>query len=242
MEFIRYGNLTSQSHPVYGTMDDWFHVPPTKYGFYAFPKGFVELFLIGGTGSGSLQNGRYKYFRDSTGKKVYANNEEFKKLKKRYKKLKLIRQFEYEDYFDDYDADNDPDDIEYNRRKELANYDEEYKKCAILIENPPIHFKYNGLIWHHLFLQDESKDKLKHYYIKKVNSWVLTDIKTYEKCLKREQLRRKYSALYKDSWIKYSGTGRINLNVAGMPTFYSKDEFEVYIESIQNDNKTYNKK
>ena len=51
MKFIRYGSLVPQYHE----LDDdegerWFHTAPVEYGFYAFPKGYVEPFLLGGVG------------------------------------------------------------------------------------------------------------------------------------------------------------------------------------------------
>ena len=71
MEFIRYGNLIPQQHDRPSNENDWtFHTPPCEYGFYAFPKGFVEMYLLGGIGSGNVLNGRFKFLKDENGNKI----------------------------------------------------------------------------------------------------------------------------------------------------------------------------
>lgn len=49
-----------------------------QYSTYAFPKGYVEPFLLGGIGSGSLQNGRRKKLRDSDGRPFISLITDFK--------------------------------------------------------------------------------------------------------------------------------------------------------------------
>lgn len=50
-EFIRWGTLGLQIHKeasLPGNSEDRdFHIAPTKKGIYAFPKGYVETFLLG---------------------------------------------------------------------------------------------------------------------------------------------------------------------------------------------------
>ena len=78
MEFIRYGNLIPQQHDRPTNENDWtFHTPPCEYGFYAFPKGFVEPFLLGGIGSGNVRNGRFKFLKDENGNKIYVEFGDF---------------------------------------------------------------------------------------------------------------------------------------------------------------------
>ena len=70
-EFIRYGNLSPQMHKIPKNPEDRsYHTAPVEKGFYAFPRGFIETFLLGGSGSGSLQNGRFRKLRDSNGKPI----------------------------------------------------------------------------------------------------------------------------------------------------------------------------
>ena len=79
MKFIRYGSLVPQYHELDDNEGErWFHTAPVEYGFYAFPKGYVEPFLLGGTGSGSLQNGRRKKLRDSNGRPFIGLIADFK--------------------------------------------------------------------------------------------------------------------------------------------------------------------
>lgn len=251
MEFIRWGNLTPQFHKI--ELDDSclsYHAPPVPVGFYAFPKGFIEDFLIGGIGGGSTQNGRYRTFKNPETKKPYKISindyfEFYHKIlkhhggyrKKRSVGLEVSQEVDNEEYYDNIFSIITNDKEKYLRW--INNYSEDFKNKPrrVLIENDPRHFNYNGLIWHHLY--KESKDKLSHLYIKKIRSWVLTDIKTYEKCVQREIASLKYQSKYygwgSGKWIKpdkdYGDYG-------GSPlSFYSKDHFEVYIESIQNDNK-----
>ena len=51
-----------------------FHTAPVRKGFYAFPKGYIETFLLGKSPKdmipGKEGNGRFFYLRDLTGKKI----------------------------------------------------------------------------------------------------------------------------------------------------------------------------
>ena len=76
MEFRRWGSLAPQKHTPDPTS---FHRAPVEYGFYAFPKGIIERFLLGG-GFGNIMNGRYSYVRDAKGGKVLMTLSEFDSL------------------------------------------------------------------------------------------------------------------------------------------------------------------
>ena len=67
MKFIRYGSLTPQYHDIKSY--DSPHTAPVEYGIYAFPKGYVEPFLLGGIGSGNIKNGRFRFLRKNIFKK-----------------------------------------------------------------------------------------------------------------------------------------------------------------------------
>ena len=231
-EFIRWGNLAPQKHKIPKNPDDRsYHTPPVEKGFYAFPKGFIETFLIGGAGSGSLQNGRFSKFKNKDGKAYKVKGENFEEFKKRFSKnvaKRLRLSFDYDDWYA-INADN-----EYTT---YDDFEREYNEGVweVWIENKPTHFKYDGLIWHHLFSTDPQLDKEYPNYIKIVDSWVLTDIPTYLRCLNAWYGKEKYQSAYQDySKVKdiyNKGTG---FNYGGAPTHYSKDHYEVYIESIQN--------
>lgn len=109
-------------------------------------------------------------------------------------------------------------------------------KYFIVVQNPPAIFEYTGNIWSHIgmycvrrgdFTSSESKEKtiIKDCDIlKKSGSWVLTDIKTYKKAL--ETYVR---------WMKYDGSKENHFSNRGNSPIenISKDELEVFIESIQ---------
>ena len=233
-EFVRWGNLSPQKHDISG--DRGFHTPPVSWGFYAFPRGFIEPFLLTGFGEGSLQNGRYRKLRDPQGK-VYKFRYDSKHTwrdnfpKKLWKRLHLnIPEFD--------DTDLDPMEDEEKYMSEEDKYWEEVKKGGpyeVWIENSPKHFTYGGLIWHHLFSIDSPEsDKEFSGYLKFSGSWVLTDMPTYLKCLSREWGKGKFSGAFKLSEEKKKAPG---FNYGGGKYPFSKDHFEVYIESIQKDNK-----
>ena len=229
MEFIRYGNLIPQQHDRPTNENDWtFHTPPCEYGFYAFPKGFVELYLLGGIGSGNVRNGRFKFLKDENGDKIYVKfgdffSEEYDdKTYKNYVKdkwLPLLKKngLTYNDvaaYVEDEDG--------------VASNDwfQKFEKVNIAISNKPNCFKYNGLIWHH-FIEAPSSDLMMvkpNEIIKRRGQWILTDIKTYEKALK------KYTSIIKYNRMRGNTTlGSPN----GFPiSYFDKDVFEVYIEKV----------
>lgn len=219
MEFIRYGNLKSQWHDTEGVWE-YIHTPPVAYGIYAFPKGYVEPFLLGGIGSGSVENGRMKYYRDDSGNKVYMSAPEFIIFVREEYKGKDILKYQIDENY--YISSNDI--IEYNIN--LYEYNDDGKN-PIYVMNKPTRFNYNGLIWHHLY--KEKNDKYAPYYLKRIGKWVLTDIKTYEKCLKRATAEYKH---YASIWRANSGITKVT-NIMGFPKTFDKDRFEVYIEKIK---------
>ncbi len=250
MKFIRYGSLVPQYHE----LDDdegerWFHTAPVEYGFYAFPKGYVEPFLLGGVGSGSLQNGRRKKLKDSDGRPFIGLIADFKEEVKKPSEWTPGVEYtvwdwkqEWKDYFKKHKIKERDVTLwpEKSRDTEEAEAAEgampDRLKYFIVVQNPPIIFEYTGNIWSHIdmyyvrrgdFTSSESKEKtiIKDCDIlKKSGSWVLTDIKTYKKAL--ETYVR---------WMKYDGSKGNHFSNRGNSPIgnISKDEFEVFIESIQ---------
>lgn len=220
MKFIRYGSLKPQYHD---TSDDWVHTPPVAWGFYAFPKGYVEKFLIGGLGEGSVYNGRLRFIRDENGNKIvdkedniYQWNSEkcdydYKEPYKTYlfDKLKLnkdrirVEMLEKDRYDDNVPA----DDCRY----------------CILYENDPTFFDYDGDIWHHLGKCVNPGD-----IIQQTKYWVKTSIRDYKKALDA------YVRIDKYNYMR----GETTQNPGGCPiNRIEKDMYEVYIESIQKSSK-----
>lgn len=236
-EFIRWGNLSPQKHKIPKNPNDRsYHCPPMEKGFYAFPRGFIEIFLIGGAGSGSLQNGRYSKFKDKNGKPYKVKGSEFDKFKKRFPKRisqRLRISFTWESWYEKHEHD-DLDYEDYEKEAEAGIWD-------VWIENEPNHFKYGGLIWHHLFNSDAPQlDKEYPNYIKIINSWVLTDMPTYLRILDHWYGKEKWQGSFKDYYDNEPGIRKHRkkspyFNYGGARYCYSKDHFEVYIESIQNE-------
>ena len=238
-EFIRYGNLSPQIHKIPKNPEDRsYHTAPVEKGFYAFPRGFIETFLLGGSGSGSLQNGRFRKLRDSNGKPIKIAYDDLKDFIDNYPIRKIRKKL----YYAKPDPDEfDKDDGTFETYDDYENYWRENGPYEIWVENNPTRFTYKGLIWHHLFNSENPiKDKEYHNFIKIVDSWVLTDMKTYLRCLKSTVGEDKYSSAFKDWYGVNKGERQKRkmesyFNYGGKPYPYSKDHFEVYIESIQNE-------
>lgn len=147
-EFIRWGTLGPQIHKEASLPSDSddrdFHIAPTKKGIYAFPKGYVETFLLGVSPEnmipGKRPNGRFFYLRDENGNKI--NREQYydenynpkpwisKLLKKRGLKEKQI----------DFCYIGEETDETYKDQDFIAVYSPKPKR-----------FIYSGpFIWHHL--------------------------------------------------------------------------------------------
>lgn len=251
MDFIRYGSLTPQHHEIEVDEDMIsFHAPPIEYGFYAFPKYYIEPFLLGGSGAGSIYNGRFSILKNpETNKPYYISINEYFDFKNKFRNKINFKKREFaleklptDDWGEFYDNFSLPTDNLDEYLGWISDYSEKDRnlKRRVIVENKPNRFKYDGLIWHHLFYNPEfnkRKDKLRPYYIKQVRTWVLTDIQTYERCLKRAIGDLKYAAKYYSGgkWIKPSKeNGCCVGNYGGYPiNHFDRDMFEVYIETLQ---------
>ena len=65
MDFVRWGAMSPQKHkeakqPGISTTSK-FHVAPTVWGIYAFPRGFVFDWLLGMSESDLRQNNRFRW-------------------------------------------------------------------------------------------------------------------------------------------------------------------------------------
>lgn len=237
MKFIRYGALVPQVHE---PTDEWFHSPPCKKGFYAFPEYCVEGFLLGGVGQGSIENGRYRYVKIN-GKKVNlpakelwdqgdGNNQYKEPYLSEIKKQGLDPKKVYawktnaDEVNKKYEAETKLTELKY-----VVNHPEwdEYL-FTLVVENPPHKFEYNGFLWHHMDEWCGHQILSPGEIIKSYGSWVLTDIKAFEKALK------KYKRLQQRAC---SGIIGYNQRWEGIPSkYYDKDDFEVFIESLQKTN------
>ena len=74
---------------------------------------------------------------------------------------------------------------------------QKFEKVNIVTSNKPTCFKYDGLIWHH-FIEAPGSDLpmvKPNEIIKRRGEWILTDIKTYEKALKKYTSIIKYNRM-----------------------------------------------
>lgn len=212
--FIRWGNLNSVKHDEGRLSSDdenrTYHTAPCYKGIYAFPNGYIEPFLLGG----SFMDKRCNFLLDENGNKIDCND--FFDLKNngldlviKPKYLKLIKKkgLRARDLHTYYDEENEKSYVQYLRVK--------IKK-----------FKYTGDIWHHL--EDYVKDK--NDIIKVVGSWVKTSYKVYLDALRRCDVQSRF-----ESYMNFK-TGK--MDISGDPhttslKYYSKDHYEVFIEHLK---------
>lgn len=69
IKFIRFGGLNPQRQHRYTSNETkkTFHHPPQKKGFYAFPAGHIETFLLGSTNHPTHKTGKTYWIKDEAG-------------------------------------------------------------------------------------------------------------------------------------------------------------------------------
>lgn len=250
MEFWRWGNLAPQKHK---TDRKWFHTPPVECGIYAFPQGIVEWEILTGLGKGNIRNGRCSYVRDPNGRKVMMSYDDWDSIEyyvsngpikhiindtpdgflflKGMDKLELALYAEIDGcrcWPNRADDDNEVDDALHP---------------LVKVGRKPIKFEYKGNIWHHLetTYPYESFEKINRKYkrlvevgdiIKKSGSWILTDMKTFQKAFKKAKNILKFDVMNKrkresDVWNNHV---RSSLKIPN--NYFYWDEFEVFIEKV----------
>lgn len=236
MKFVRYGSLEPQHHKIEpeenGKM--WFHTPPVETGIYAFPKGFVEPFILSGMGAGSLQNGRYRKLKDASGKPITGKKDDF--MQKSEDGYYWEREWtsQWKTWFRKNKIREK--DVSLMSEKGIGDtHAEDDDEVFLVVQNRPREFEYSGNVWSHLdsiaiLNQKDGKFKKDKTLIDPANiiarsgSWVLTDMKTYESALKKYIKMQQYLSTI---WERYSNRGNFPIS------YYSKDALEVYIESVQ---------
>lgn len=241
MKFIRYGSLVPQDHDI--SDGTFFHTPPVERGIYAFPEGFVEPFLLGGIGSGSLQNGRYSYLKDENGNRFIGTYSDFYgKDNKTHESSYYSWTYdgwlpEWEEYFKKHKIKlNDArlwvlhsTDAEQSAAAEDAEQLKDTRSYSIVVENKPRRFTHSGNIWHHFTDEPEWVQFVKPCdVIRRSGSWVETDIRTYKKALEKFIRCSRYDAhVNRDTHKTYDGPS------SGVPLkYFDKDWCEVFIEEV----------
>lgn len=204
--FYRWGNLNPVKHKEARLPDSekTMHIAPVVKGIYAFPRGFVERFLIGG----SYTDHSTKFLLDENGNKILDND--FWEL---YPEVHVAKKY-----------------VKYLKKKHIrikdisCKYDEEKKEHYVTYKVRPKKFRYTGDIWHHLIEYVDPKD-----IIDKTESWVKTNFSVYCKALhKCDTIERFDSYLGKD-WGKKEWHGDPHT----YPNNFSKDHYEVFIEHVK---------
>lgn len=235
MKFIRYGSLKIQSHDI---SNRTYHTPPVKNGIYAFPVGYVEMFLLGGLGAGSIQNGRYRFLRDENGNKIKDISENvvyFGKTGKKDKdsddEYKFIVTEKYSEFFKKNNIDAAKVQPYYLDEDGCVNgmAVDENEECFFVVENEPVKFEYSGNIWCH-FGEYVKRNEI----IREVGSWILVEHNLYKKLLKKAEYSDKLHRLVQHDESGYCCKNILNFNsVSGYPLDrFDKVKYEVFIEKL----------
>lgn len=167
--FIRYGDLNPVKHKEHRFKED-FHVAPRVKGIYAFPRGYIDYWLIY-SGYNVFWN---VFLLDENGEKIVYRDmfhednlkpEYVKLLKKRHIKRKAV-------------CPQEVDDVRYAV----------YKK-------PPKKFQYSGPIWSHLYDYVDEED-----VIARDNKWIKTSFETYCKALRKCDAAMRFKTYIEYPW------------------------------------------
>lgn len=202
MDFLRWGSSRPQRHDSAKLPEDskerWFHTPPTVWGFYAFPRGFVCYDLLYVNAPTILyKSNRIHWIKDAEGKKMkydddvmYSsyckNGTKRNAIEMRLRKINGLR-------------------TNYTFMLKWGS-DGKNSGYAYTYGNPN-KFKYSGNIWHHLetftytIMEIESENSLRCIdgsqitktirivdetdIIDRSGTWVKTSMRTYRKALKK---------------------------------------------------------
>lgn len=208
--FYRWGDLNSVKHKESRLKDceKSMHTAPRVYGIYAFLRGFVERFLIGG----SYTHHSVKYLLDEDGNKIPSNDfwdlcgDKIKPFPK-YQKLLKKRHIKIRDVHDGF-------------------FDEETETWYMTYFVKPHKFYYSGLLWHHLGHYCDSSE-----IIDKTEYWTKTTFKAYCKALHKCDTIERFKSYLGEDWGKKKedrhGDPHTHINC------FTKDHYEVFIEKVK---------
>lgn len=214
--FVRFGGLSPVKQKGFTTNpEESFHSPPARKGIYAFPKNYIDIFLLGGEYANPKNKNkanRFSYVKDKQGNKITNNHPEFDKL------------IDNPNYWDIEIGIKDgavPD--------EDGDYDYDDKIHALIKRVHPKHFKHTGDIWHHLkeFVEPEE-------IIKERGSWVKTSMSTYLKAFKKNAHASKKEMRQNQT---HYNDGKFDISKADVCKdglkYFCRDHLEVFIERIK---------
>ena len=257
MEFWRWGNHVPQKHNIGDFVT--FHTPPVEYGIYAFPKGFVERYLIEGS-YGNICNGRYCYVRDEKKRKIMMTIGDYQSIDYDYQGfvtsvpsgLEMIIGWKKQELrLSTKDGRYTFREID---KEEVKRYGLDVNESYPLVKenSKPKKFEYNGNIWHHfeftypsaieakcITYPSEIEVKCKRLVrpeeiIHKSYDWILTDMKTYEKAYTKALNIYKYNYFIEQKKNNNWGNPLIEGRPGGMPkSLLYLSDFEVFIEKVK---------
>ena len=228
-EFYRWGVLSPQDHPEASLPDEEksFHTAPKRKGIYAFPRGYIETFLLGMSDirrkPDSNNNGRSFWLKDDNGRilcvsDVYLNPDNLREgIKDEIKQLLKRRGLRGKD-------------IDTVFTGNIGDWDN-YENHKVVYYTRAHKFKYSGpYIWHHLKEYGTDKPLVeKKDILDESGSWIKTTMKVWARALEKIDTLERFS-----SYIDFGLFGK-NLrhgNPHTYPNHYSKDHYEVFIEKL----------
>lgn len=199
--FIRYGNLNPVKHKEHRFKDDW-HVAPRVKGIYAFPRGYIDYWLIN-SGYNVFWN---VFLRDENGEKIVFRDLFYKftdNLKPEY--VRLLKKYKI------------PQKLLCRQEVDEVMY-AAYKK-------PPKRFHYSGPIWSHLYKYVDEEDVIDRH-----KEWVKTSFKTYCKALRKCDVAMRFKTYIEYPWKDVPRQCFGNPHTC--PSYYEREFFEVFIERL----------
>lgn len=157
--FIRWGNLNPVKHKEArkANEDSWIHIAPCYKGVYAFPRGHVEMQIVGG--EFGVHNTRL--LRDEDGNPIPE-----------------------EDFYTDYHEEINPKYKRIVKKQKIRKRDlvsiERNGTLYVGYNLKPKLFYYKGNIWHHLVQYAKKKDIMDSKH-----GWVKTTFRAYLEALRQ---------------------------------------------------------
>lgn len=172
ISFVRFGNLNPIKHKEHRKNQDNYHVAPKFKGIYAFPHGYVDLFLVDSYFSTHCM----QFVLDADGKKIdvgdFYDDDDWRKIRPEYKKLLKRLHIKESMIVDVLDVDS----------------------IYIAYRRKPKRFNYTGPVWHHL------KDCVKpENIIEESGCWVKTSYKDFCKALHKRDTKDRFESYMKSS-------------------------------------------
>jgi hypothetical protein len=221
--WVRYGNVCSlpQHHFAIDPKDMDFHTAPARKGFYAFPRGYTDFFLVGCTQHPKHISQKSYYLKDENGKRMswerHVNHRDWplrgEKQPKDAISPELWRVLKVQG-------------IRHSQTFEHEGY--------ICILKKPHIFRYTGDFWHHLADCVDPED-----VIDLRGSWVKTSFRAWKKAFRRVKhinLRDLHGGAGltdpkdRTSWNDYKKMGCLAEDP--YKSLYAVDRLEVFFERV----------